>query len=364
MVELKFVNDKIDEILQADKVVIFGAGLMGRSLLKCLQSDTYNRRIEAFIVSERKNNPSHIEGIEVIDIQSADKYLNALILVTLHEKHVNAAINGLKKRGFANLLPITFDSDLWTDLRGNWMYDEGIGINENTTFIDSFGENGYIYVVHCSKDKMIRKNEPDRIFERSILVGADISDANGYYYKDNSGDNISLKNKEYCELTALYWIWKNDDSPWAGICHYRRKFEFDENDSMNDNDIDIIVTVPVINVNTVRGQYLLDHNIDDWNKMMEAISKLYPEYLPAAKEVQDGCYYYAYNMFITRREIMNRYCEWLFNILKYCEKETTGVNDVYQNRYVGFLAERLLTIYIVHHKFKIGIARKRFFESE
>ena len=98
--------------------------------------------------------------------------------------------------------------------------------------------------------------------------------------------------------------------------------------------------------------------------MMEAISKLYPEYLKAADKVQNGIYYYAYNMFIAKREIVCEYCEWLFSILGYCEKRINVKEDIYQNRFAGFLAERLFTIFLTHNKqYKVYIAKKHFIES-
>lgn len=68
-------------------------------------------------------------------------------------------------------------------------------------------------------------------------------------------------------------------------------------------------------------------------------------------------------MFIAKREILNNYCKWLFDILDYCEKRILKKNDVYQERYAGFLAERLLTIYFTHNQqYKLAVAKKHFIQ--
>ena len=51
---------------------------------------------------------------------------------------------------------------------------------------------------------------------------------------DDEGDNISQKNKTYCELTAQYWAWKNEDADYYGFFHYRRYLAFDP--SLNKDD--------------------------------------------------------------------------------------------------------------------------------
>ena len=45
------------------------------------------------------------------------------------------------------------------------------------------------------------------------------------FQKDNTGENISAKNPMYCELTGLYWAWKNLDADYLGLVHYRRHFK-------------------------------------------------------------------------------------------------------------------------------------------
>lgn len=113
-----------------------------------------------------------------------------------------------------------------------------------------------------------------------------------------------------------------------------------------ESDIDVILTVPVLNISGVRQQYCMDHIASDWDIMMELLGYLHPNYLNTANKVQKGNYYYAYNMLIARKEILNQYCEWLFPILLCCEDKIGERQDAYQGRYLGFLAERLMTIFL------------------
>ena len=136
------------------------------------------------------------------------------------------------------------------------------------------------------------------------------------------------------------------------------------------SDIDVVLTIPIFDVPSVGEVYRRDHVEGDWLVMLEGIRELCPEYLAAAKELEAGRFYYAYNMFIMKREILERYCAWLFPLLSYCEERCRGnrregQRNVYQERYIGFLAEHLMSAYFLFHEkeYKIVHARKHFIEK-
>ena len=56
-----------------------------------------------------------------------------------------------------------------------------------------------------------------------LFVGA-IGKNDIHYQRDDEGENISYKNPFYCELTGLYWAWKNMEDDYIGLVHYRRYF--------------------------------------------------------------------------------------------------------------------------------------------
>lgn len=360
-------NELNTRITKLNEVIIYGAGVMGQALMTCLSGAPYNSTILCFIVENTENNPKDILGIPVISLEESVRYKEKTILVALHEKSITQAMEKLYANGFFDLLPISFDSDIWSCIRGNWWYEEYHRKNE-FAYIDlneALENRFHVYVVHSITDKPLKEKKPFQNFEIPIQVGAALTNTKMFPIRDDLGENISSKNRQYCELTALYWIWKHDKSKFSGVSHYRRRFEIDENqiDKLLTSDIDVIVTVPVLNFVGVRQQYYHDHEKDDWNIMIDAMRELHPEYINAVDKVQNGNFYFAYNMFIARKDIFDDYCTWLFPILFYCEEKIGVKADNYQNRYIGFLAERLLTIYLTYNKqYKIAIAQKHFFE--
>ena len=364
--------DALEDILfNEKKVIIYGAGLMGRNLVRVLTEEPYEKKIVCFIVKSKDGNPDDINGINVIPLNKASSYKDMPVLVALHEKHLNGAIKELKGSGFKNLIPISFDNDLWCDMREEWIKANAIMPFGAEMLLESCEDisnnNLHIYVVHSAYDKELTENIDDKSYEVSIQVGAKLTDKVLFTVRDDTGDNISEKNKKYCELTALYWAWNNDTSDYIGLSHYRRKFVLSDGEisTILSGNVDIVVTVPVMNLDTVKGQYARDHSESDWNVLGQAIEVLSPEYKDAYITVSNSIFYYAYNMFIAKREVLNDYCEWLFKILYYCEDKIGSKDDAYQNRYVGFLAERLLTIYISKHsELKVKVAHKHFIETK
>ncbi len=181
------------------------------------------------------------------------------------------------------------------------------------------------------------------------------------YLGDDTGDNISEKNNMYCELTGMYWLWKNVECDVIGICHYRRYFIKDEK-LLDSNDIEqrmtkysaIIPSSACVKDFNVYEHYEKRHYTKDLDLCREVISEKYPQFLDAFDYCMNTILISTGNMWITKKWLFDRYCEWLFDILFEVEKrmDLTGY-DEYQTRVMGFLSERLFRVWLMMQHEKV-----------
>ena len=199
---------------------------------------------------------------------------------------------------------------------------------------------------------------------------------------DNDGDNISDKNASYCELTGMYWAWKNlKDIDVIGLCHYRRYFDFHhqchdwypmkEFHIQNFNNVNLSIPNRLIN-NIKSGEVIVAskkyfryslaqhyndyHFSNDLKSLEKIIEATQPKYIcNSYRKVmyQTNCLS-PYNMFIMCKNDYDKYCEWLFSILGELEKhiDISHYSD-YQKRIYGYMAERLFNVYLHAFDFKL-----------
>ena len=202
-----------------------------------------------------------------------------------------------------------------------------------------------------------------------LHVGAENKTPLGYL-PDNTGDNISAKNPNYCELTGLYWAWKNLDCEYIGLCHYRRYFgnrvhtrnieKKKEAVLIREDYEKLLATYDILlpkkrnyYIETVRSQYENAHNKRDLDEVENIIKEKYPEYVLAFTRVMERKKLYILNMFVMKKKSFDEYCAWLFDILFELEKRIDiSSYNTYESRVFGFMAERLFNVWLEKQNLK------------
>lgn len=208
-----------------------------------------------------------------------------------------------------------------------------------------------------------------------IHVGHALAKQDFGWLGDDTGDNISIKNPNYCELTALYWAWKNLDADAIGLVHYRRHFlsqniekikkikflinlcddELKWNSILSKQEVEkILEKYPVIvppkrhyYIETVESQYVHAHHKQDIEKVRKILENKQSKYLDVFNKHMSKRSTHICNMFIMKKIYFDEYCKWLFSILIDVEKEL-DISSYSQNnaRVFGFLGERLLDVWL------------------
>lgn len=189
------------------------------------------------------------------------------------------------------------------------------------------------------------------------------------FKRDDTGDNISNKNKNYCELTGLYWAWKNSDADIKGLVHYRRMFTNGSNpfgtvENKYNKLLDNITLSKMFDkydmilpkkrkyfIETLWSHYEHSHKIEGLITTRTVISNLYPEYLDMFDQVMKRKSAHMFNMMIAKADLFDSYSKWLFNILFNVEKNIDiSEYSVSEARIFGYISELLLDVWIgVNH---------------
>lgn len=205
---------------------------------------------------------------------------------------------------------------------------------------------------------------PQEAIYLPVQVGSQGKENLGYVL-DNTGDNISLKNPYYCELTGLYWAWKNLNADYIGLCHYRRHFtcsriiprksqkkfkillnQIQIENKLKNTDI-ILPKKRKYYIETLYNHYKHTMHIEPLEQTEKIIKEKYPNYTEQFEKLKKRTSAHMFNMFIMKKEYLNKYCKWLFDILFELEKRIDiGQYDSFHARFFGRISELLLDVWI------------------
>ena len=181
------------------------------------------------------------------------------------------------------------------------------------------------------------------------------------YNRDDLGENISRLQPYLCELTSLYFSWKNVESDILGLCHYRRFFEF-KGHIIKKEEIEALIgryeiLLPkkkhyfpytpfsyYIKRHSKKTIELRKHYV---SLVDEAIRTHFPDYYPSFKIVSKRHSAHMKNMFIMKKTLCDSYLDFMFGVLmRINEKETL------KDRALGTMGEFLMDVWLNKHKHK------------
>lgn len=342
---------------------IFGAKSVAIGIFRALETLQPEIQILGFLVSSLENNPKELDGLPVRELAEVSAEFDAeekreiCVYIAVPEILHEPIIEDLLKGGFVNYKPIDSREE------AEWMerYYAGIGKFPSLHSLPA-GESEAslsVYAAQFYKDKKLNNPPVFPDYVSSILLGC-ASNPNmklerNVDFCDNTGDQISSKNPDYCEMTAFYWVWKNRMpyiKDYVGICHYRRMLDVTEEDRKRllENQVDVVLPFPMLHLPDIRehhGRYMKE---DEWQVMLMALEELYPDYAKRYEEIFSGIYFYNYNLLLAKKEVFADYCAWVFPLLFKTEELCARKGMEKTGRYLAYMSESLLTLYFLYHK--------------
>jgi len=332
-----------DVIRIHDKFYIYGAQVVANGAFVAVRH-LYGKRPECFLVNKSVGKPEQIEGIPVCtDWKNVSR--EALVIVAVTELLQGEIVAMLEREGFANLFLLTQHEEhllmsAYFSSIGKFPVAEVSGKAAPVDFA--------MYEVRNHRDKILSTRPSLQEFEHTIQAGASMTEERIAPLLDNVGKNISSKNKQYCEMTATYWVWKNTSHEWKGIEHYRRHLLVKPEMLME--DVDVILPLPYICYPNTLTQFRRFISEDVLQALLRALRKLYPDEYDGYLSILHGQYQYTYNLVCARENVFEDYCTWFFRITEYMEEMADEVPEIGNTRALSYVAEVLTNLYFMSHQ--------------
>ncbi len=366
------------------EVIIFGAQGIALGAYQAFHSLYPERKVRCFLVSHMGNNASTLGGLPVLELHtfshnlSQDEKDKIQILIATPENVMDEIEKILEEYGFHCHIRLT--ASRWAQFMGyHYMHGKKF-IPLSALPIGYYKPGIYMFMAKFYKDRLLRQDYDIPEWIIPIQAGAALCHERVTALLDCDGENISLKNGNYSELTVLYWIWKNclmrdasgngcyrtsrretkADSgkiKYYGLSHYRRILELTEDDilRLEDNKVDAVLPYPMPYEPDIRQHHKRYLTEGDWGALLTALKELQPEYANAISSVMSQQYFYNYNIILAREEVLADYCSWLFPILERTEQLSEPKGWERKDRYIGYMGEALETLYFMYNRDKLEL---------
>ena len=339
-----------DEVRKYESYVIYGAQVIAVGAREAIAHLT-GIQPTSFVVGKPAGktwfptgNPEEIDGVPVMGIDTVP--VDTFIVLGITELIQQEVIPYLDEHGYKNYYALTQHEEHllmseYYDSMGMFPTIVGkMGID--------FGLDFALYEVKNDRDKPLEHHPALFPYEREIQAGAAMAGTRIAEITDDTGLNISEKNRMYCEMSAVYWVWKNTNHDWIGIEHYRRHLLVTP--EMLTDDIDAILPLPYICYPHEMAQFLRFVPESVLEALLRALKKLHPDRYDAYHSILYGAYQYTYNLVCARKPVFDEYCKWFFEITEYMETMADEFPELKETRALSYVAEVLTNLYFMYHQ--------------
>lgn len=368
--ERGYNNSDQRRIEKAMDLAIYGAQGTALGAYEAIHSLCPIRNIRCFLVTERGDNAEYLSDVPVLELNSFANSLSAEekkaieVLIATPENMMPAIETALDEHSLFCHVRLT--SQRWAELMNSHYTCGRDYMPLRALPVGYHRADMHVFMAKFHKDKPISGlcDRPEWI--TPIQVGAALTLERVADILDCDGENISAKNGNYSELTALYWIWKNRlggvssdsaENEYYGLTHYRRVLDLTEDDVLRlaDNGVDVVLPYPMPyepDIGEHHRRYLKEA---DWNAVKNALQEIHPESAKVLPKLMKEKYFYNYNIILARKEVLAEYCNWLFPVLERVEELSDPKGMDRADRYMGYIGETLETLYFMDRKERLNI---------